>query len=336
MGQKVFEEINAKQIMNRVQAPSMPFSWSINPYRGCTHGCSFCYARKTHSFLGMNADDTFQNHILLKSNAAEALETQLAKISKKYKGDPIAIIEHVGLVALGTATDPYQPIEAKAQLTRKCLEILSKYQIPTTITTRSPLILRDIDILKNMNITSINFSVNTLNRKIWRSLEPATPYPMKRLEAVHRLVDNGFHTGIFVAPILPFLTDRTEELDKLFSAAQQHQVQFATPSVLRLAPEVKSWYFQTVSQHYPELISKYIQMYRTGYPTPIYIDALNKRVNFLMSKHGLTAKKSGLEDWRKTWLSHQKWNGSAVKPINDPHLVENTEAAGSEQLSFSF
>jgi DNA repair photolyase len=150
---------------------------------------------------------------------------------------------------------------------------------------------------------------------------------MKRLETVLRLVDNGIHTGIFVAPVLPFLTDRTEELDELFSASREHRVQFAVPSVLRLAPEVKSWYFQTVSHHYPQLISKYMQMYQAGYPTQIYIDALMKRVHTLMSKHDLAAKKSGLDDWRKTWSSNQKRDGSLVNPLNDPPV---------RQLSFSF
>jgi DNA repair photolyase len=126
MAKKIYEEMTTKLTMNRVKEPRMPFDWSINPYRGCTHGCSFCYARTTHSFLGLHADDSFQHHIFLKSNAAEALEEQLAKLMNKFRGDLGQVVHQVGLVALGTATDPYQPVEAKAKLTRKCLEVLAK------------------------------------------------------------------------------------------------------------------------------------------------------------------------------------------------------------------
>ncbi|WP_228268274.1 SPL family radical SAM protein, partial [Klebsiella pneumoniae] len=141
----------------------MPFSWSINPYRGCFHGCSFCYARATHRFLDMKADDSFQNHIFVKSNAAESLEKQLEKLAKKYGRNPDVLAQQVGLVAIGTATDPYQPVEGKAKLTRECLKVLAKYQVPTTITTRSPLVLRDLDLLRQMPIVSINVSISTLD-----------------------------------------------------------------------------------------------------------------------------------------------------------------------------
>lgn len=330
MSRKTFQETQTKQIMNRVTAPSMPFEWSINPYRGCTHGCSFCYARKTHAFLGMEADDTFQNHILLKMNAAESLEAQLQRTSKRFKGDWLETVRHIGLVAIGTATDPYQPVEAKVGLTRECLKLLAQYRIPTTITTRSPLILRDMDILKEMFITSINISVNTLDREIWRNLEPATPFPMKRLETVQQLVENGIHTGIFVAPILPFLTDRAPDLEALFQAAQEHRVQFATPSVLRLGPEVKMWYFQTIEQHYPKLLPRYAQMYRTGYPTKIYMEALMNRVRPLMTRYGLNNNDSDMKDWRQKWLSQQKLDMPA--PGRSDTGVDDT---GPVQLSFS-
>jgi DNA repair photolyase len=291
MAQKRFDRVEAKQVLNRVKAVSMPFDWSINPYRGCTHGCSFCYARATHSFLGMETDDTFQNHILMKSNGAESLEKQLARIANRFDGDLYEVSRHVGLVAIGTATDPYQPIEAKEYLTRDLLKVLRKYEIATTITTRSPLILRDIGLLKEMNITSINISVNTLNREIWRNVEPATPFPMKRLETVQKLVDEGIRAGIFVAPILPFLTDRTTELETLFSASKQHKVQFVVPSVLRLAPDVKSWYFKVIELHYPHLIRKYREMYGGVYPSKVYSDALKKRLHTLMAKYELAEKR---------------------------------------------
>lgn len=242
MAQRVYESVAAKNTMNKVKEPRMPFDWSINPYRGCSHGCSFCYARATHTFLGMSADDSFQNHILLKSNAAEALELQLSKLARKHGGDLKRVAREVGLVAIGTATDPYQPIEAKSQITRECLKVLAAYQIPTTITTRSPLIVRDLDLLREMNITSINFSASTMDKEVTRRLEPETPIPEKRLEAVQQLAENGLTAGIFMAPILPYLTDSDESLNNLIVNAKQHRTAFVMPSILRLKPEVKEWW----------------------------------------------------------------------------------------------
>lgn len=276
---KNYEEISAKTIMNRVTDPHMPFDWSINPYRGCTHGCSFCYARSTHSFMGLSADDSFQNHIFLKMNAAEALEAELVR--KLRKGNDI------GQVAIGTATDPYQPLEGKALLTRECLKVLAKYQIPTTITTRSPLILRDLDLLREMNITSINISVNTLNEKLCRMIEPATPFPLKRLETVQKLVEQELTAGIFIAPILPKLTDSMEELERLIKEAKHHHAMFAVPSVLRLKPEVKPWYFNTLEKCSPHLLPSYAKQYQSAYPSRTYMEALMKRVYSILATYEL-------------------------------------------------
>jgi DNA repair photolyase len=287
MAKKVLQEVTAKQAMNRVKEPRMPFDWSINPYRGCSHGCSFCYARTTHTFLGMEADDTFQNHILLKTNAAEALEAQLAKWAKRHQGDVEEVARQVGLVAIGTATDPYQPVEAKARIARECLKVLARYQIPTTITTRSPLILRDLDILREVPIASINISVNTLDNETYRRLEPATPHPMKRLETVQALVENGLPAGVFVAPILPYLTDSEEGLEQLTAAVKASGAQFAMPSVLRLTSGVKEWYFQVIGEHYPHLLPAYRRMYSKAYPSAGYIDALGKRVRGLLARFEL-------------------------------------------------
>ncbi|MBW7460241.1 radical SAM protein, partial [Paenibacillus sepulcri] len=174
----------------------MPFEWSINPYRGCTHGCSFCYARAFQSFIGREADDEFQNRITIKQNAAEALEAQLAKKAKKFGGDLDAAADQIGLIAIGTATDPYQPIEGKAMITREILKVLAKYRILTSITTRSPLILRDLDLLSEMRISSINISINTLRADVTRKMEPATPFPAKRLETVEALMKRDIRAGI--------------------------------------------------------------------------------------------------------------------------------------------
>lgn len=282
MSRKTYEEMTVKQTLNRVKDVHMPFSWSINPYRGCLHGCSFCYARPTHAFLGMRSDDSFQNHIFLKVNAAEALEQQLARLARKHRGDLRRVAREVGLVAIGTATDPYQPVEAKARLTRECLQVLAKYQIPTTITTRSPLILRDLDLLREIPLTSINISINTLDARLVRCLEPATSLPHKRLETVQQLVEHGLPAGVFLAPILPGLTDAPADLQALIVQVKEHRAAFAVPSVLRLAPDVKRWYFSLLQQHYPALLPVYERLYRGTYPPPAYAMPLLERVQCLL------------------------------------------------------
>ncbi len=282
-----YESLHAKTGMNRVKAPSMPFDWSINPYRGCQHGCSFCYARSTHAFLGMEADDTFQKHIVFKANVPEVLEAQLKKMSRSRDG-----LKRIGTVAIGTATDPYQPLEAKTLLTRKCLEILAKYRVPATITTRSPLILRDIDVLKELPLSSVNVSVNTLDREVWRHFEPASPFPLKRLETVQRLVEEGIPAGLFMAPILPYITDSEDHLSAIVAQAASHKAQFVMPSFLRLGTrEVKSWFFRTLHEHYPSLVVPYAELYRETTSVPqSYKEPIRLKIRKLFERYGIRDK----------------------------------------------
>jgi DNA repair photolyase len=283
-----YESMPAKTILNPVKAPSMPFDWSINPYRGCQHGCSFCYARSTHSFLGVDADDTFQNHIFMKSDAPNILRAQIVKRlrgnKRAFDWEPIAI---------GTATDPYQQIEGKAMITRGCLEVLAEFQIPVSITTRSPLILRDLDLLQKLPIISINISISTLNNTIWRQFEPSTPSPAQRLLTVERLMEQGVPTGVFVAPILPFLTDKEDDLQELIEAAVQAGAGFIMPSYLRLSTSaVKVWFFQTLSQHYPQLTERYAKLYQhSAYAPSTYRDPVMRKVEALLLQYKLNTHK---------------------------------------------
>lgn len=287
MAKKTYERVMTKNTLNKVREEKMPFDWSINPYRGCAHGCSFCYARAFQSFIGLAADE-FQHHIILKSNAAEALEAQLNKLLRRFKGSIDDVSHYVGLVAIGTVTDPYQPVEGKAHITRECLKILAKYRIAVTITTRSPLILRDLDILTAMNVASINISINSLHREITRKFEPATPVPMKRLETVQIIRENGVRAGVFVAPILPFITDDLEEMESLIRTAQDHGASFAMTSLLRLTPDVKAWFFQSLKEHFPELVARYAKLYPTAYANRSYSEPLMEQIHALVEKYGLS------------------------------------------------
>ncbi|MCZ8511967.1 radical SAM protein [Paenibacillus filicis] len=278
-----YAPMEVKSVLNPVKAPSMPFEWSINPYRGCQHGCSFCYARSTHAFLGMDTDDTFQHHILYKENARERLSAQLARMKKNQR------TKSIRQIAIGTATDPYQPLEAKARLTRECLEVLAEYEVSVSITTRSPLILRDADLLRTMKGSSVNISLNTLDRTVWRQFEPATPSPAKRLEAIRKLSDAGIPVTVFMAPILPRLTDSEGQIESVVKAAAQGGAERIMGSVLRLnSSAVKSWFFQTLSNHYPHLTSSYAGMYSSGaYAPGAYRTSIRERLHRLVEAYGL-------------------------------------------------
>jgi len=284
-----YENVEAKSILNAVKAPSMPFEGSINPYRGCQHGCSFCYARKTHGFLGMDTDDTFQHHILIKNNAADVLERQLRQWTKKSGPRRIA---------LGTATDPYQPVEGKARITRECLEVLARHQVPVSITTRSPLIMRDMDLLMKLPMVSVNISINTLNREHWRRLEPSSPFPTKRMETVQRLNEAGIPTGVFLAPIIPYITDGRDELNALVQQAANARAKFVMSSFLRLDhPDVKNWFFSTLRLYYPQLVPKYADLYyRSSRVHDEYRQPLRDYIQALLRQYGLNNHEHALHE----------------------------------------
>ncbi|GMX64118.1 Rv2578c family radical SAM protein [Paenibacillus elgii] len=281
-----YEPVRAKHLLNPVKAPSMPFDWSINPYRGCQHGCSFCYARSTHAFLGMEADDTFQHHILYKDNAPEALQAQVERMLRAKGGR-----SRLGRIAIGTATDPYQPLEGRLKLTRQCLEVLAAYRLPVSITTRSPLILRDIDLLRELPGSSVNISLNTLDKSIWRSFEPMSPSPAQRIKALQGLRQEGIEAGIFMAPILPFLTDRPEEMEQVVEQAAEAKSCFVMGSVLRLnTAEVKSWFFGTLRQAYPRLIGSYADWYGHSPTAPkAYREHIRSQLARLLERVGIPA-----------------------------------------------
>lgn len=326
MARTLYERITTKQISNRVKEERMPFDWSINPYRGCGHGCSFCYARAFQSFIGMGAEDEFQHHIFMKSNAAEALEKQLSSAARKFDHDIEAMRRFIGQVTIGTATDPYQPIESKEGITRECLKLLAKYRISTSITTRSPLVLRDMDILTRMENVSVNISLNTLNGDIIRKLEPASPHPEGRLDTIHRLSAAGIRTGLFVAPVLPFLTDNESELKDLLSQAKVRGVSFAMISLLRLSRDVKKWYIETLKHQFPKVVQPYRELYGQGaYAEEHYVRSFKSMAARLLNEYelnGLTSEASAAAVSKAGAIESvtSQQNGTQVEGARD-HLL---------------
>ena len=197
MGGTSYHPITCKSAVNRVTG--MPFNWSLNPYRGCVHACHYCYARATHTYFGLNADEDFEREIFAKMNIAEALHADLSRPSWKHES-----------VAIGTATDAYQPIEGHLRLTRACLETLIRHRNPATVVTKSKLVARDIDLwleLSRVADVRVYFTITTLDHEIWKIAEPGTPHPATRVETLRAVSAAGVPTGVLMAPVLPGITD---------------------------------------------------------------------------------------------------------------------------------
>jgi DNA repair photolyase len=257
-----FYEVRAKSILNRVPAASrMPFRWTINPYRGCSHGCAYCFARPTHKYLDFNAGRDFEREIVVKVNAPELLRVELAR--RSWQG------EHV---ALGTNTDPYQWVEGRYKLMRGIWEALRDAANPCSVLTKSPLLLRDLDLMREINARttfSAAVSVPTLDEKAWRATEPHTPHPRARLEAAAELTRAGIKTAVLIAPLMPGINDKPEQVAPILELAEQAGVSSVTGIALHLRGEVRDLFFDWLSAHRPDLMPRYEELYRGRAYAPV-------------------------------------------------------------------
>jgi DNA repair photolyase len=252
-----FYEVRAKSILNRVpDASQVPFRWTINPYRGCTHACAYCFARPTHTYLDFDAGRDFEREIVVKVNAPEALRVELARPS--WKG------EHV---ALGTNTDPYQWVEGRYKLMEGIWEAMRDASNPCSILTKSPLLLRDLDLMKQIaerTDFSAALSVPTIDERAWRATEPHTPNPRARLEAVAELTRAGIRTGVLVAPLMPGVNDSPKQVARILELATEAGASYITGIALHLRGEVKGLFMGWLKEHRPDLLPRYRQLYRRG------------------------------------------------------------------------
>jgi DNA repair photolyase len=273
-----FIETEAKSIINRVPGGALPFDWTINPYRGCSHACVYCFARPTHTYLDMNAGRDFENKIVVKVNASEVLRRELA--AKRWKG------EHI---AMGTGTDPYQRAEGRYRLMRGIIEALIDHRNPFSILTKGTLILRDLDLLvKAAEVAPVSaaFSIGTLDERVWRETEPGTPHPKARMEAVRTLTDAGIPTGILMAPILPGISDRPDQLREVVGAAIDAGATHVSPIMLHLRPGVREEFLPWLEQEHPDLVERYLQMYRQPYGPKAMRESLGRQVSSMVSAAG--------------------------------------------------
>ena len=277
MAKPHYEEIQSKSILNRVRG--MDFRWSINPYKGCVHSCHYCFARRYHSFVDLSAGDDFSSIIFVKINAPSVLRAELAKPS--WRRD---------VVVVGTATDPYQPIEGRYRLTRGILEALRDYRTPVSLITKGSMIVRDADVLSQISRRAgctVNFSVTTMDEKTWRKLEPGTPPPWKRLLAMQRLVEAGVNAGVLLAPVVPGITDDYDTLDAVVQAAAVHKARFITATPLRLQPLVREHFHGFLREEYPHLLSRYQRTLPSGYTSKRYRRRLEDVMGALRTRYGL-------------------------------------------------
>lgn len=276
MARATYTEIACKTALNRVHG--MPFRWSLNPYRGCPHSCHYCFARATHRYLGLNAGDDFATKMFVKTNLAEVLRRELARSS--WAGESVAI---------GTATDPYQPGEGRYRITRAALAALAERGNPLSVVTKSTLVLRDLDVLASLARdaeVAVHFTVTTLDPDTWRAVEPGTPPPWQRLAVMRKLVDAGVPCGVFLAPILPGITDSEPSLEAVVRAARESGADHVWASPLRLAPFVKEHYLGFVGATYPHLLPRYERAYAGANAPAAYVDAIRARVDRIRSRYG--------------------------------------------------
>jgi DNA repair photolyase len=240
-----------RSALNRVTG--MSFKWSLNPYTGCAHRCTFCFVRAFEARADRPFDDRYGRSIRVKTNVAEVLAKELARRSWKRE-----------LVAVGTATDPYQPAEGRFRLTRACIRELGRARTPLHIITRGPMIVRDIDVLSEAArraAVSVTFSVPTLDPGIWRRTEPGTAPPRQRLRALRTLVDAGIDVGVGMAPILPGLSDRPEQLADVVKAARDAGATGIWANLLYLRPGTREHFLANLARDWPELVPRYERLY---------------------------------------------------------------------------
>ena len=288
MARPEYVEITCRSAVNRVQG--MPYlKWSLNPYGGCVHRCRFCFAVQYRVVAEQGTQQDFGTRLFIKTNFVEVLARELQR--RGLQGEHITI---------GTATDPYQPVEGRYRLTRGSLELLRDHANPISLLTKSPMVQRDVDLfasLAEVASAEVYFSITTVDLDLWRTLEPGTANPFKRLAAMRRLREAGVQAGVMMAPILPGITDSEASISAVASAAREHQAASFTAIPLRLAPHVKEFYLGFIGSDYPELLPRYKRAYPGAYAPADYRDKLNERVQRVRAAYGFLR---GAPDVRKS------------------------------------
>ena len=277
-----YQEVRCRSALNPVEG--MPFRWTLNPYRGCTHACHYCFARRYHEQFELGSGDEFATVILVKTNLPEVLRRELARPSWDRE-----------LVAVGTATDPYQPIEGHYKLTRRSLEALCAARTPVGLITKGPMVVRDADLLSSIGAAAsctVYVSVPSVKDEAWRRLEPGTASPWQRLKAVRALADAGVHVGVLMAPLVPGITTDPESIESTIRAVADHGAHFVGANVLFLQGGTRTHFLEFLGREYPELTEAYDELYAGGskYAKREYAAGVQGMVRALRVRYGLMTR----------------------------------------------
>ena len=269
-------QVECKSALNPVK--NMGFAWSLNPYTGCEHRCAFCYVRAFEMRADRPSDDRYGRTVRVKVNVALVLRSELARRSWRKE-----------TVVIGAATDPYQPAEGRFRLTRQCLQVMRDFANPTAMITRGPMIVRDVDVLSELARRAelhITFSIPTLDDDVWRKTEPGTAHPRQRLRAIEKLAGAGIDVGVGMAPILPGLSDRPEQLEAVVKAARHAGATGLWAGMLHLKDGTREHFLGVLARHWPELLPRYEQAYRDrAYLPPSFGERTLAEVSRLRSLH---------------------------------------------------
>ena len=271
-----YQEVRCKSALNHVKG--MPFfKWTLNPYRGCTHGCHYCFARKYQHQLELNAGDEFASVIFVKTNFVEVLRRELDKPSWTKE-----------VIGFGTATDPYQPIEGTYKLSRGVLKALTAAANPVGIVTKGPMIVRDRDVLQDLSKRAscrIHISVPTVDEEAWATLEPGTSHPLQRLRAVRKLVDAGLDVGVLMAPIVPGFSSHPAKLERTVKAIADSGARSVGAMVMHLEGGTRDHFMKFLSGEFPQLVDRYSDLYAAKYAKKDYSDRVTETVALMKARY---------------------------------------------------
>ena len=278
-----YQEVTCRSALNPVKG--MPFNWTLNPYRGCTHACHYCFARRYQTQFELGPDDHFSSFILVKINLVEVLRTELDR--------PTWIREQV---AVGTATDPYQPIEGHYKLTRRSLEALLAARTPIGLVTKGPMVVRDADLLAELGRRAgctVYLSVPTIDEDAWRTLEPGTAPPLQRLRAVRTLREAGVNAGVLMAPVVPGFTTHPSKLEATIKAIADHGAAFMGANLMYLKGGTRDHFMGLLASQFPQLVDGYNRLYAGAYAKSDYASGVRAMISVLQGRYDLNRRKRG-------------------------------------------
>ena len=277
-----YQEVTCRSALNPVKG--MPFNWTLNPYRGCTHACHYCFARRYQTQFELGPGDDFSSVIFVKVNLVDVLRRELDKPSWTREN-----------VAVGTATDPYQPIEGHYKLTRRALEALLAARNPIGLVTKGPMVVRDADLLADIGRRygcTVCVSVPTVDEDAWRALEPGTAHPLQRLRAVRQLRDAGVNAGVLMAPVVPGFTTQRSRLDATIKAVADHGARFMGANIMHLKGGTKDHFMGFLAREFPHMVEGYGRLYAGAYAPPEYVTAVRGLIDSLQKRYDVDKRPS--------------------------------------------